>query len=113
MIKVAFALLQHPKYINTSFCKDANGYVLSIEIDRPVEIAGEPYTIVFLKSDDLINWEFLDVNRYVYRKDRYAACPALRFVDDYYYMIYLESFPAYNFVMSYMYVSLIHFKPYL
>lgn len=82
---------------NTSFCKGSDGYILAIEIDRPAEIAGEPYTMVFLKSDDLMNWEFLDTEKYVYRKDRYSACPAIRFVNDYYYMIYLEAFSAYNF----------------
>ena len=82
---------------NTSFCKGKDGYILAIEIDRPAEIAGVPYTIVFLRSDDLMNWEFLDTKKHVYRTDRYSACPAIRYVDGYYYMIYLESFPAYNY----------------
>ena len=82
---------------NTSFCKGVDGYVLAVEISHPIEIAGEnPYTIVFMKSKDLIHWEFYDLEKYVYVKDRYAACPVLRFVGGYYYMIYLESFPAYN-----------------
>ncbi len=82
---------------NTSFCKGEDGYVLAVEISHPIEIAGDkPYTIVFAKSQDLIHWEFLDFDKYVYVKDRYAACPAIRYVGGYYYMIYLETFPAYN-----------------
>jgi len=82
---------------NTSICKGPDGYIMAVEIGRPVEIAGEkPYTIVFMKSKDLYNWELLDTGRHIYLKDRYAACPVIRYVGDYYYMIYLELFAVYN-----------------
>lgn len=81
---------------NTSFCKGKDCYVLAIEIGSPSEITGVPYTIVFAKSKDLIHWEFMDFEKCVYLKERYTACPAIRYVGEYYYMIYLESFAGYN-----------------
>ena len=82
---------------NVSFCKGEKDYVMAIEISHPVSIAGEhPYTIVFAHSKDLYNWEFYDTDKYIYLKERYAACPAIRYMGGYYYMIYLESFPGYN-----------------
>ncbi len=84
---------------NVSICKGKDDYILAIEISHPVSIAGEhPYTIVFAHSKDLYHWELMDTERYIYRKDRYAACPAIRYVGGYYYMIYLESFVGYNSV---------------
>ena len=87
------------KIYNTSICKGANEYIMAVEIDKPVEIAGNnPYTIIFFKSADLINWTLLDTEKHIYVKDRYAACPAIRYADGYYYMIYLETFALYNCV---------------
>lgn len=82
---------------NTSLCKGKDGYVMAIEIGGPKEIAGVPFTIVFARSKDLKNWEMLDATKYVHTKDRYSACPVIRYSDGYYYMIYLEAFPFYKF----------------
>ncbi len=82
---------------NTSLCKGNNRYVLAIEIGKPEEVAGKPFTIVFATSNDLKEWKLLDPIKYVHTKDRYSACPAIRYVDGYFYMIYLEEFPFYKF----------------
>ena len=77
---------------NTSVCKGKDGkYFMAFEIGRPPEETGAPFTNRFAESDDLLNWK-LTPPEYVYSKDRYTACPALRYLDDgYYYMVYLET----------------------
>lgn len=78
---------------NSSVCRGDGRYVMAIELDRPPEEAGVPFTIRFAESDDLTNWH-LTSPECVYSKDRYTACPALRFTGGYYYMIYLEARPG-------------------
>ena len=78
---------------NTSVCKGADGYVMAFEIGEPPEETGAPYTMRFAKSEDLLHWR-LTPSDCVFSKDRYTACPALRFLDGMYYMIYLEAKPG-------------------
>lgn len=78
---------------NTSVCKGADGYVMAFEIGEPPEEVGARFTNRFAVSDDLINWT-LTPSECVYSRDRYTACPALRFLDGTYYMIYLEARPG-------------------
>jgi alpha-L-fucosidase len=70
---------------NTSVCRGESGYVMAFESDDPVFT---PFTIKFATSPDLENWTRLP--DCVFGKDRYAACPCLRFVNGYYYLLYLE-----------------------
>ncbi|MEM2936011.1 MAG: hypothetical protein QW231_02415 [Candidatus Bathyarchaeia archaeon] len=81
---------------NNSVCKGRENYVMAIELGEPPEEVGVPYTMRFAESNDLINWR-LTPSECVYSKDRYTACPALRFLDDYYYMIYLEQTGSWTF----------------
>ncbi len=79
---------------NTSVCKGKEGkYVMAFEIDKPSEETGHPFTMRFAESDDLIHWKLTNPEC-VFSKDRYTACPAIRFIKDYYYMIYLEARPG-------------------
>lgn len=97
----SYTIFSDPEWIiyNVSLCRGEDAYILAIEISHPVSIAGEfPYTIVFARSDDMYHWELMDTDQYIYRKDRYAACPVLRYAGEYYYMIYLETLPGYNCV---------------
>ena len=75
---------------NTSVCQGPEGFVMAFEIDRPREIAGHPFTTCFARSTDLVHWELLDPSRYVYTRERYSACPTIRYVNGWYYMVYLE-----------------------
>lgn len=90
--------LDVPKWgiFNTSVCKGRNGYVMAIEIGEPPEEVGVPFTIRFAESKDLIEWK-LTPRECVFSKDRYTACPAIRFLDDWYYMIYLEQRHGWTF----------------
>jgi hypothetical protein len=82
---------------NTSVCKGPERFVMAIELGEPPEVVGVPYTMRFAESDDLIHWKITDEDQ-VFSKDRYTACPVLRFVGDHYYMIYLEWLPGPSYV---------------
>jgi hypothetical protein len=91
-------------FFNTSVCKGPDGYRMAIETARPGKdrwdaeamakdrIIGHPFTEFFLRSDDLLNWEWLP-DDHCYTPERYIACPALRYSEGYYYMICLEELP--------------------
>jgi len=81
------------KIYNTSVCEGAKGCVMAFEIGAPPEETGVAFTMRFAESRDLRNWT-LTPPECVFSKDRYTACPALRFLDGRYYMIYLEARPG-------------------
>lgn len=81
---------------NTSLCKGPDGYVMIIEVNGDKEIVGKPFTLMFATSKDLRTWEFLPIERYSLFKTRYTACPAIRYVDGYYYIVYLECWPIFR-----------------
>ncbi len=79
---------------NNSVCKGKEGkYIMAFEIGKPPEETGTPFTMRFAESDNLIDWK-LTPSECVFSKDRYTACPAIRFIKDFYYMIYLEAKPG-------------------
>ena len=74
---------------NNSVCKGDGRYVMAIEVGKPPEVVGVRFTMRFAESDNLLDWRLLG-DECVFSKDRYTACPAIRFFDGWYYMIYLE-----------------------
>ena len=76
---------ENENLFNTSVCKGPDGFVMAYESDDP---AYTPFTIKFAHSHDLENWEKLPDA--IYGKDRYAACPCIRYSDGWYYVLYLE-----------------------
>jgi len=78
---------------NTSVCKADGRYVMAVEVGGPKEVVGVPFTIFFAESKDLLTWKLLP-QECVYSKEKYTACPALRYFDGYFYMIYLEARPG-------------------
>jgi alpha-L-fucosidase len=78
---------------NTSVCKADDRYIMAVEVGEPKEVVGVPFTIFFAESKDLLTWKLLP-KECAYSKEKYTACPALRFLDGYFYMIYLESKPG-------------------
>lgn len=80
---------------NQSVCKTDQGFVMAFEVQDEDTV---PFTIYFAQSTDLHNWE--RIPDAVYGADRYAACPAIRYVDGWYYLFYLEqSAPRWWFEM--------------
>jgi hypothetical protein len=79
---------------NSSVCEGRGGmYVMAVEVGEPPEEVGVRFTIRFALSPDLLDWQ-LTPSDHVYSREKYTACPALRFVDPWYYMIYLEAYPG-------------------
>ena len=70
---------------NTSVCKAGDRYVMAIEVGKPPEVVGVPFTTRFAESTDLKDWKLLPEDR-VFTKDRYSACPSIRHLDGMYYM---------------------------
>jgi len=68
---------------NQSVCYDGRRFVMAYETDlQPA------FTIKFAESSDLEHWQ--KIPGAIYGTDRYTACPAIRFIGGYYYMLYLE-----------------------
>jgi len=78
---------------NTSVCMAGDRYVMAIEVGKPPEVVGVPFTMRFAESKNLLDWRLLP-EECVYTKERYSACPALRFFDGWFYMFYLEARPG-------------------
>ena len=66
---------------------------MAIEVGRPPEVVGVPFTSRFAESKDLKTWKLLPEDR-VFTKDRYSACPSIRHLDGMFYMTYLEARPG-------------------
>ena len=92
---------------NTAVCKGHHGYVMAIECggardddypdlhDPDNPYIGIRFTEFFASSPDLENWTLMPFDK-AYTKNRYNACPALKYCDGYYYMICLEELPCFR-----------------
>jgi alpha-L-fucosidase len=78
---------------NTSVCKADGRYVMAVEVGGPKEVVGVPFTTFFAESKDLLSWKLLP-QECVYSKEKYTTCPALRYLDGSFYMLYLEARPG-------------------
>ena len=78
---------------NTSLCRAGDRYVLMIEVGKPPEIAGVPFTARFAVSDDLYSWR-LTPDECNYSRERYTAPHAMRWLDGWTYNFYLEAIAA-------------------
>jgi len=77
--------LEGEELFNESVCRAGDRYVMAYE-SRDAHYP--PFTIYFAESRDLRTWE--RITGPVYGTDRYTACPSIRFIDGYFYMLYLE-----------------------
>lgn len=78
---------------NQSVCAASGRFVMAFEIGAPPDETGVAFTTRFAESTDLIHWQ-LTPSSCVYTRERYSACPSLRFLDGLFYMTYLESRPG-------------------
>jgi hypothetical protein len=74
---------------NNTVCRGPDGYMMSFEAGEPADLIGVRFTNFFARSDDLLNWQYLGPD-HVFARDRYTACPAMRFHNGWYYIFYLE-----------------------
>ena len=70
---------------NSSVCQTPDGFVMAYESNDPRYTR---FTIKFARSNNLRDWK--KVPDITFGPDRYAACPCIRYVDGYYYVMYLE-----------------------
>ena len=70
---------------NSSVCEGPDGFVMAYETN---DRAYPAFSIKFARSNDLESWT--KVPGVVFGTDRYTACPCIRYVNGYYYLMYLE-----------------------
>lgn len=70
---------------NESVC-EADGRFIMVFESR--DLKHTPFTIYFAESCDLKNWTRLDLP--VFAPERYTACPTIRHIGGWFYMLYLE-----------------------
>ena len=75
---------------NNSVCENGEGkFIMLIELGKPLEEIGVPFTPRFLQSDDLLNWDLLPI-KYIFGKDVYTGGHFLLFENGYYYLTYVH-----------------------
>ena len=70
---------------NESVCEVDGKFIMAFEFRDETH---PPFAIGFAESSDLKTWR--RIPGVVYGEDRYTACPALRYLDGWFYMFYLE-----------------------
>jgi hypothetical protein len=84
--------------LNSSVCRDEQGYTMAYESDKPVA-----FCFKFARSGDLRNWEKIPGLAFTGEKREYSACPVIRYVKPYYYVIYLHAaIPGHNGWVSFL-----------
>ena len=83
-------------YYNTSLTKGPDGYVLCIEASEPAELIGEPFTMFFATSPDLVNWTHMTPD-HCFSRERYNGGPWMRYSEGWYYLISVTMLPCRRF----------------
>jgi hypothetical protein len=71
---------------NSSVCLDDQGYLMAYESDKPVA-----FCFKFARSADLSTWNKIPGIIYTGENNEYSACPMIRYIRPYYYVIYLHA----------------------
>jgi hypothetical protein len=80
------AIRQESEHLfNSSVCAAGDGFVMAYETDDPRYV---PFSVKFARSADLREWK--NVPDAVFGKDRYAACPCIRYANGWFYIMYTE-----------------------
>lgn len=83
---------------NTSVCRDDEGFLMAYESDQPVK-----FCFKFARSKDLSDWKKISGLAFIGENKEYSACPVIRYIAPYYYVIYLHAPTAgHNGWISYM-----------
>lgn len=81
------AILREGEHLlNSSVCRDEQGYLMACESDKPVA-----FCFKFARSADLRTWEKIPGLAFTGQKREYSACPVIRYFKPYYYVIYLHA----------------------
>ncbi|MCL5281580.1 MAG: hypothetical protein M1376_16910 [Planctomycetes bacterium] len=71
---------------NASVCRDEKGFLMAYESNQPVQ-----FCFKFARSGDLSRWEKVPGLVFTGVNHEYSACPVLRYVAPYYYVIYTHA----------------------
>ncbi len=82
---------------NSSVCEGPDGFVMAYETNDPTYPA---FTTKFATSPDLEDWT--KKPSAVFGTDRYTACPCIRYVNGFYYVMYLERRSPRHFFETYI-----------
>ena len=84
--------------LNSSVCRDEQGYLMAYESDKPVA-----FCFKFARSKDLVTWEKIPGLVFRGTGNEYSACPVIRYIKPYYYVIYLHAaIPGHNGWVSFL-----------
>ncbi len=83
--KVVIKQIPGEALFNSSVCEAPDGFVMAYETNDPAYPA---FTIKFAHSTDLENWSVMP--EAIFGKDRYTACPCIRYANSHYYLMYAE-----------------------
>jgi hypothetical protein len=72
--------------LNSSVCRDEQGFLMAYETDKPVG-----FCFKFARSKDLRRWEKIRGLVFTGQNREYSACPVIRYFQPYYYVIYLHA----------------------
>ncbi len=83
---------------NSSVCRDGKGYLMAYESDKPVQ-----FCFKFARSVNLSNWKKIPGLVFTGEKKEYSACPVIRYIEPFYYVIYLhDKIVGHNGYISYL-----------
>ncbi|UCH36009.1 MAG: alpha-L-fucosidase [Armatimonadota bacterium] len=83
--RVVIEEIPQEQLFNQSVCRAGDRFVMAYESN---DARWPAFTIKFAESKDLVTWRKLP--DCIFGTDRYTACPCLRYLDGYFYMLYLE-----------------------
>jgi hypothetical protein len=73
-----------------------DAFFLAIELGTPSDLIGQRFTSVFAACIECAStghlesgWQILDPQSHIYRKDRYSACPTMRWYNGFFYLVTL------------------------
>ena len=72
--------------LNSSVCRDERGFLMAYESNLPVS-----FCFKFAASADLSHWEKIPGLVFQGQNHEYSACPVIRYIKPYYYVIYLHA----------------------
>ena len=84
--------------LNSSVCQDEQGFLMAYESNQPVA-----FCFKFARSHNLAAWQKVPGLVFTGEKNEYSACPVIRYVKPFYYVIYLHAaIPGHNGWVSFL-----------
>jgi len=88
---------ENENLFNSSVCKGPDGYVMAYESSDPAYPA---FTVKFARSRDLRAWT--KVEGVAFGRNRYTACPCIRWSDGWFYLLYAEHRAPRHYYQTYI-----------